>query len=615
MNDAVATGFVHQEACMTELANPAHKQESLRTYVERLRTVFDHCNDGILILDPTLDQILSANPKACRMLGYSRSELLSTPISHIHRNELSRFVNFVESVKTQGHGWTEELTCVTKNGDIIAAEISASVVHTDKYRCMIALIRDVSARKRIELSLRERGERLANVLDSAMDAIITIDEERCITLFNQAAEHIFQCNSESAVGHSFDSFLCPISRQFLVEYLRTISLRGRKDRHIWAPQGLCGHRTDGEEFPIELTLSCLEDHDRNLYTIILRDLNDRKTAEDRFLKLQGENLYLQEEINTQYGGTEFIGTHPSVSAVLSKVAKVAPTDSAVLLYGETGTGKELLATAIHNMSTRHDKLLVRINCAALPATLIESELFGYEKGAFTGANTRKKGRFELAHGGTIFLDEVGELPAEAQAKLLRVLQEKEFERLGGTETIKSDVRVIAATNANLPKAINAGSFRSDLFYRLSVFPLTLPPLRERKSDIPLLAQRFLTKVAKNINKQVKDFSPTSMDRLIRYSWPGNVRELQNVIERAVILSSGPYVEIDDAIDLRLETTVQSDIPRTLAEAECIHILQVLGETDWVIEGGRGAAAILNVHPSTLRSRIKKLGITKSLSSV
>ncbi|MEA2080185.1 MAG: sigma 54-interacting transcriptional regulator, partial [Pseudomonadota bacterium] len=530
------------------------------------------------------------------MLGYSRDDLLDTPISHIHRDQLPRMVSFVESVLIQGHGWTEELACITKSGDKIAAEISASVVHAGENRCVIALVRDISARKKIESSLREQGERLANVLDSAMDAIVTIDEEQRITLFNQSAEHVFRYSAATAVGRSFNAFLCPISRQFLVEHLRTVNQRGNKERHLWAPQGLCGRRADGEEFPIDLTVSCLEEHGQILYTIILRDLNDRRHAEERLMQLQQENRYLQEEVKTQYDSTAFIGTSPSVQAILRKVSKVAPTDSAVLLYGETGTGKELLATAIHSASMRHDKLLVNVNCAALPAGLIESELFGYEKGAFTGATARKKGRFELANGGTIFLDEVGELPAEAQAKLLRVLQEKEFERLGGTETIRSDVRVIAATNINLPDAVKAGHFRSDLFYRLSVFPLTLPPLRERKPDIPILAQHFLAKFSKKLNKPVSDFSASSMDRLTRYSWPGNVRELQNVVERAIILSSGTLLEIDDAIGFRLGAAVPSSTPRTLAEAQRAHILQVLEETDWIVEGDRGAATILDVHP-------------------
>jgi PAS domain S-box-containing protein len=439
-----------------------------------------------------------------------------------------------------------------------------------------------------------------------------MDEERRITLFNQSAEHVFQYSAATAIGRSFDSFLCPISRQFLVEHLRTINQHGIKDRHIWAPQGLCGRRANGEEFPIDLTISCPVKHGKTLYTIILRDLNDRRRAEERLMQLQRENMHLQEEIKTQYGGTEFIGTSSSIKAILRKMSKVAPTDSAVLLYGETGTGKELLATAIHNASTRRDKLFVKVNCAALPAGLIESELFGYEKGAFTGATARKKGRFELANGGTILLDEVGELPAEAQAKLLRVLQEKEFERLGGTDTIRADVRVIAATNINLPDAVKAGHFRSDLFYRLNVFPLTLPPLRDRKPDIPILAQHFLEKCSKKLNKPISEFSSSSMDRLNRYSWPGNVRELQNVMERAVILSSGPLLEIDDAMDLRLGTAVPSSTPRTLAEAERAHILQALEETDWIVEGDAGAATILDVHPSTLRSRMKKLGITKRL---
>jgi formate hydrogenlyase transcriptional activator len=328
-------------------------------------------------------------------------------------------------------------------------------------------------------------------------------------------------------------------------------------------------------------------------------------------RLQAENVYLQEEITTAHYGGEMIGQSRALQEVLRRVAQVAPTDATVLIQGETGTGKELIARAIHHRSRHQDRPLVKVNCAALPAGLIENELFGHEKGAFTGAVARKIGRFELADGGTIFLDEIGELPLELQAKLLRVLREGEFERVGGSHTITVNVRVIAATNRDLATAVQAGSFRADLFYRLNVFPLTLPPLRERQDDVPLLVECFLARMAQKLGKVLRGLSDESMARVMRYSWPGNVRELRNVIERAAILARGPIVEIDDALDQRLPPSDHPLPATSLQDVERAHILRVLAETNGIIEGPRGAARILGLHPNTLRFRLQKLGITHS----
>jgi formate hydrogenlyase transcriptional activator len=325
-------------------------------------------------------------------------------------------------------------------------------------------------------------------------------------------------------------------------------------------------------------------------------------------RLQAENVYLQEELTTVHHCGEFIGNSDTLREVLRRVGQVAPTDATVLIQGETGTGKELIARAIHRRSRHRDRPLVKVNCAALPAGLIESELFGHEKGAFTGAIARKIGRFELADGGTLFLDEVGELPLELQAKLLRVLQEGEFERVGGSHTITARVRVIAATNRDLAEAVKVGAFRADLFYRLNVFPLTLPPLRERKDDIPLLVQCALERFAKKLGKPLRCLSDESLARVTHYSWPGNIRELQNVLERAAILARGPVVEIDEALDQRLSEYEQLSPITTLQEVERAHILRVLEETHGIIEGPKGAARILGLHPNTLRSRLQKIGI-------
>jgi len=342
------------------------------------------------------------------------------------------------------------------------------------------------------------------------------------------------------------------------------------------------------------------------------DITERVLAEQEKALLQQQNLYLQEEIKAVHNFEEIIGQSPPLVAVLDSVRRVAPLDTAVLITGETGTGKELVARALHSNSKRQDRALIKINCAALPTGLVESELFGHEKGAFTGAIARRVGRFELAHGGSIFLDEIGDLPPDAQAKLLRVLQEREFDRVGGSGPIQADVRVIAATNRDLLKAVRDKTFREDLYYRLNVFPIALPPLRERKQDIPLLVRFLLDKFKIRVGKPVDGVSQKTMQRLTAYPWPGNVRELENVLERAVILAAGPTLEIDPGSLTSFSSPDSATTESTSLEAvERHHILAVLDQTDWVIDGPRGAARLLDLHPNTLRSRLKRLGIKRA----
>jgi len=339
------------------------------------------------------------------------------------------------------------------------------------------------------------------------------------------------------------------------------------------------------------------------------DITERVLMEQEKARLEAQNVYLQEEIKGAHNFEELIGSSTSLRKVLKNVERVAPTDSAVLITGETGTGKELIARAVHNLSPRKDRPLVKVNCAAIPAGLIESELFGHEKGAFTGALTKKMGRFEVADKGTIFLDEIGDLPLDLQSKLLRVLQEGEFERVGGTQTFKVKVRVIAATNRDLAQQSKAGHYRPDLYYRLNVFPIHLPPLRERESDIPLLVQYFVRKFALNFGKKIDRIPERMMTALQRYPWPGNIRELEHVIERAVILSEGPELE-------PIEWLSSSDgkagpaKTRTLEEAERQHIVDVLEQTSWRVSGPKGAAAVLGLKPTTLEAKMKKLGIER-----
>jgi chemotaxis protein methyltransferase CheR len=323
-------------------------------------------------------------------------------------------------------------------------------------------------------------------------------------------------------------------------------------------------------------------------------------------KLEVERAYLQEEIKLEYNYENIIGQSDGLNYVLYKVEQIASSDTTVLVLGETGTGKELVARAIHGLSPRKDRTLVKVNCATLPSNLIESELFGHQKGAFTGAHARQLGRFEVANGATLFLDEIGELPLELQPKLLRVIQDGEFERLGSSDTIKVDVRVIAATNRNLEEEVSKGRFREDLWYRLSIFPITVPPLRERKEDIALLVDFFVDKIAKRLGKSIESIPTSVMNSLRDYQWPGNVRELENVLERAVINSSGPKLRLVD--ELKKPHTDLAITQKTLETVERDHIVRVLEQTNWKVSGKNGAAEILGLNRSTLRARIKKLGI-------
>jgi formate hydrogenlyase transcriptional activator len=329
-------------------------------------------------------------------------------------------------------------------------------------------------------------------------------------------------------------------------------------------------------------------------------------------RLHRENVYLEEEVRAENNFGEIVGESATLRRVLKEVETVAPTDSTVLIRGETGTGKELVARALHELSPRKGRTFVKVNCAAIPTGLLESELFGHEKGAFTGAICQKVGRFELAHQGTLFLDEVGDIPPELQPKLLRVLQEQEFERLGSTRTIKADVRVVAATNRDLARMVAEGTFRADLYYRLNVFPVVLPPLRERPDDIPRLVRHFTQRFARRMGWRIETIPTLVMDALVSYPWPGNVRELQNVIERAVILSPGPSLQVPpgDLQPAAAQAAAPAPAAVTLADAEREHILAALRETGGVLGGPKGAAARLGMKRSLLYWKMKKLGISR-----
>jgi PAS domain S-box-containing protein len=467
-------------------------------------------------------------------------------------------------------------------------------------------------RIRTEKALRGREAELQALVDSAMDGIVELDEDMRVVRMNPAACSVFGLAPEAGAGEPFSYFLTSASRDKLGQLIERLDTLPPAKRALWVAGGLeaigSGHRL----FTAEVTVSCFQMHGHRFLTLILRNVNDRLEAERRISRLEQETEYLREQIRSLDDSAEIVGKSDALKTVLRSAAQVAPTDSTVLIQGETGTGKELIARYVHRHSPRAESAFIKLNCAALQPTLVESELFGHEKGAFTGASQQRQGRFELAGGGTIFLDEVSEIPMELQAKLLRVLQEGQFERVGGAKTRKVDVRVIAATNRRLNAAVVGGRFRADLFYRLNVYPITVPPLRARPEDIPPLVQHFTFRIAARMGKKIETIPAATMDALMAYDWPGNVRELRNVIERAIITSSGPALflpETLEAVSIQPATgpeeTPQFD---SLAAVERHHIARVLQATGWRISGERGAAAVLGLNPSTLRYRIKKLQI-------
>jgi PAS domain S-box-containing protein len=474
-------------------------------------------------------------------------------------------------------------------------------------------------RLRVESELREREEKLCGLVDSALDAIIELDANFHATRVNPAAVRVFGCQVNQLVGQPFTRWLSTESAARLSRLIGELDTRPAGMRYLWIPGGLTARRADGRQFPAEATLSRFEVRHQTFHTLILRNVNDRLEAEQKIQSLTAQAEYLREEIKSLRNFEEIIGQSEPLRRVLEEVEQVAPTETTVLILGETGTGKELIARAIHAASPRRDRALIKLNCTAIPATLIESELFGHERGAFTGAVKKRDGRFALADGGTIFLDEVGELPLELQAKLLQVIQEGEFEPVGSSHTKKVDVRIIAATNRDLAQAVKGGEFREDLYYRLNVFTIRVPPLRERGEDVALLASVLAKRFAHRLGRRIEPLSQECIQRLQGYSWPGNVRELRSVIERAVITSRDGQLNLDRALPESVGDAAPMPAPsngastrvrtaREFEELERQNLLRALEATGWRIAGENGAARLLGMNPSTLNSRLKALGI-------
>jgi formate hydrogenlyase transcriptional activator len=482
-------------------------------------------------------------------------------------------------------------------------------------------------RLKIEQEARAREEQLATLLETAMDAILVLDSGLRVVRINQAATRLFGCTSEDLMGETIYEFLVKNSADRLETFVRDLAARPEGKQQLWVPQDFVARRWDHSVFPAEATLSRFENRRQAFYTLILRNVDERVEAERQIQLLTQETEYLREAVRDVPGHDDLLGRSDCMQAVFGAIKQVASLDTTVLITGETGTGKELVARSIHRASPRASKPLVLVNCAAIPANLIESEFFGHERGAFTGAVARREGRFALANGGTLFLDEIGELPLELQPKLLRVLQEGEFEPLGGARTIKVNVRVVAATHRDLKQMVAEGRFREDLYFRLNVFPIHVPALRERGRDVEQLAGAFVERYARRMGKRIGPLSVDQLKRLRGYDWPGNVRELQNVIERSIILTSGAELQLERAMSGFVTTapaavvssaasTLETNRVFTAREFEQIereNVMRALATCQWRVSGDNGAARLLGIAPSTLSSRIKALGIRRPSS--
>ena len=485
--------------------------------------------------------------------------------------------------------------------------------------------------EKIKRELQQLQQHQELILQAAGEGIYGLDCEGHTTFVNKAAAEMVGWELSELIGRSQHDIIHHTKPDGSTYPVKTCPIYAAfKDGQVHYVDDEVFWRKDGSSFPVEYVSTPIHDSQGKLKgaVVVFRDITRLKKSEQDLKKanaqlkaalaeveslkgrLEQENEYLQQEIKLNHNFEEIISQSAKFKKALKQVEQVAQTDATVLILGESGTGKELVARALHNLSQRGARALVKVNCAALPATLIESELFGHEKGAFTGALTSKIGRFELSDGGTIFLDEIAELPVELQPKLLRVLQEGEFERLGNPKTIKVDVRVIAATNQPLEKAIEEGKFREDLYYRLNVFPVVLPPLRERMEDIPLLVHHFLLKYSARFGKSIHNVPQKAIAELQSYQWPGNVRELENIIERAIITSSGNTLNLGNALPkARVNKSLEQRIV-TLEENERAHILRALEATHWRVSGLKGAAHLLGMKRTTLEARMKKLNIQR-----
>jgi len=592
------------------------------------RIMVETMNEGAVTLasDGT---ILFCNQRFADIVNESLEKVIGASVyQYFSSTDLPLFKALIE--QTLKENAKTELSLQVGDGKSVPVFLSTSALqHTDMPGTTCMVVTDLTEQKRNEDMLAE--EKLtAQILNQAAEIFILCDNQGRIIRASQSTDRLF---GSSPILQSFDEafhLLHPDGTTFSL-----LSAMGDKDLH--AVEVTFRHG-DGRLFAFLLSANPLITHkgfigmvvvmvdntERQRIEEVLKKAHDelemkveKRTAELRTAlseiiilkeRFEAENIYFRQKNERQHRFENIIGQSDGLKYVLYRAEQVAPMNTTVLILGDTGTGKELIAYAIHEMSPRKGRPLITVNCAALPGNLLESELFGREKGAFTGADTRQIGRFEIANGSTICLDEIGELPLEMQAKLLRVLQHSEFERLGSSHTIKVDVRIIATTNRDLEEEVRQGRFRQDLYYRLNVFPITVPPLRQRKEDIPPMVHAFIERYSRKVGKKIVSIRKETMKELQDYPWPGNVRELESIIERAVILCPGPVLQLADKLEI--SSPELSSALRTLEETERNQILKILSSTRWRIEGKDGAAAILGLHPSTLRARMHKLGIDR-----
>jgi PAS domain S-box-containing protein len=587
------------------------------------RSIFNALPLVALFSDPELRIIMAANPAVQKNFGYPEKELLGrhTDMLFSDKDEVERMGLPRSTCQSEDNPQPFQVTCRRKNGSLFPAEVVFAAVRDKEGKeiGVLVLIQDISARVAQEEKLRGTELLYRAISDFTYDWEYWRDPDGPFRYVSPSCERITGYRPEEFMdnpGLLHEIVLPedrPIWERHYRESMEEVTRREVQFRIV---------RRDGTIRWIEHACQPVVGEGDALlgFRTCNRDITKRKNAEEELRralaeistlekKLEAETEYLREEINLEHNFRNIIGKSNALQYVLFKVGQIAATDTLALILGETGTGKELIARAIHHASKRANRPLIKVNCATLPENLIESELFGYEKGAFTGADKRHSGRFEVADGTTLFLDEIGEIPLGLQAKLLRVLQDGEFERLGSSRTIKVDVRVIAATNRDLEEDVRQGRFRKDLWYRLNVFPLTVPPLRDRLDDIPLLVDHFVARFARKQGKEIPMVSVGVMAVLQRYPWPGNIRELENVIERAVINTTGPRLRLADGLKVRGEEGNNGQL-KTLRAMEREHILKVLEKTNWKVSGKNSAAEILDIDRSTLRARMAKLGIHK-----
>lgn len=612
----------------------------------------DHLPEAALLVDAGRDLIIAANSAMGRLVGTDRQSLIGTPCTHLFTDQRPQLIAFTEETLFRSHGWSRDFILQHRDGRNVELEISSSRVGEAESQSLLLLLRDRrqlrTLRERHDANHYHRGgllewprvEELFKdmerenqlILHAVGEGIYGVDAEGRTTFANPAAERMLGWRIDELMGrvihrvvhHSHeDGSLFPLKECPIYAAFRDASVKRVGEDWFW--------RKDGTGFPVEYTSTPIIDNGHPVGAVVVfRDISARLETQKELQKaleevetlkhrLEMENAYLQEELSAEYHFHEILGQSDAIKAIVRRIGMVAPTDANVLITGESGTGKELIARAIHQSSSRRDRPLIRVNCAAIPKDLFESEFFGHVKGAFTGAVSDRVGRFELADGGTLFLDEVGEIPLELQGKLLRVLQDQQFERVGENHTRAVDVRVIAATNRDLKTEVRDKNFREDLYFRLNVFPIESVPLRRRIEDIPILAQEFLNRACQKFNRPPLALRERDVETLKAYPWPGNVRELENVIERQVITADG-RLDLDlQGPDSVARHTLEPMPParhfdgelmteHELRELETHNLRRALKISGGRVFGDDGAAALLGVKPTTLSSRLKKLKI-------